>query len=130
MRLKSVRTGSRFYASAPGIFRILPKCHVGIHQRVGFLRLSNFEIDAGVASFEIRECRARRSKAGFAVGAAGICALRSIRLARFQRPWLLRTKLMLGSVALSVAISSRPRSRDRSRMRGGNFAARGSSAPR
>src|SRR5712692_6944753 len=50
--------GRGLYASAPGILRILPKRHVGIHQRVGLLRLSQLEIDASTAGFEVGERRA------------------------------------------------------------------------
>ena len=58
----------------------------------------------------------RRSDRVFWVGAAGIWALRSSKAVRFQRPAWLRTMLMLGSVALRVAISIRPRSSERKRI--------------
>ena len=58
----------------------------------------------------------RRSEAGLPVGAAGMCALLSNRLARFQRPSSFRTRLILGSFALNVAISKRPRNRDLKRI--------------
>src|SRR5271166_3544347 len=39
-------------ACSPGVFRILPECQVGIHKSVGFLGLSNLEIDASMGGLE------------------------------------------------------------------------------
>ena len=54
--IKVGANGIGLHACAPRIFGVLPEGDVGIDQCVRFFRLSDFEIDAGVGGFEIREC--------------------------------------------------------------------------
>src|SRR5271169_5346103 len=54
----------------------------------------------------------RGSVFAFPVGASGMCAVRSSRASRFQRPLSACTRFKLGSVRSRRAISSRPRSRE------------------
>src|SRR5208283_5022254 len=53
-----IRThGLSLEARAPGVFCVLPKCHVRIRKREGLLRLPQLEIDASPSGFKIRERR-------------------------------------------------------------------------
>jgi len=65
----------RLDASAPGIVRILPQRHVGIHQRVGFFVCPNLKLTRALLAFEIREYR-RLSECSFGGRSRGNCALR------------------------------------------------------